>query len=317
MKYDPTLLAIDAAIEKKSNSDLPRPYLGMSQIGDPCPRKLWYSFRHAKVPSRSARLIKAAEDGNTGEALMIERLRMVDGVDLYTLDTDNEQHQFSDFSGHFMGHPDGFIEGILQCPDEELIWEHKQVNQKKFDELIKCIEKYGEENALRSWDVTYYGQAVCMMYYGKTNRHYLTVSTPGGRDTISCITNKNHAYAAVLIERAESIIFTNQAPPRISDNPNWFYCKHFCDFHDICHEKSIPQVNCRTCVYSTPQKDGGWKCEKMNEPIEKVMMCGGEKHLYIPDMIGRVACSGKSDDGSYIEYADGRINREGGGINVV
>ena len=89
---DPTLDAIDSAIESRENAIPQRSYLGMSQLGDDCSRKLWYSFRHAKAKDKKAKLIKAAEDGYAGEELMATRLRMVDGIVLETVDPNNEDY---------------------------------------------------------------------------------------------------------------------------------------------------------------------------------------------------------------------------------
>lgn len=77
-----------------------------------------------------------------------------------------------------------------------------------------------------------------------------------------------------------------------------------CDFHDICHKKQTPKMNCRTCLHSTPEKDGTWSCA-----IGEFKQDGCEKHLYLPDMLdGKI----KDVDTRAVVYEDGRINYEGG-----
>ncbi len=312
---DPILQAIDAAIEAEENAKPPRNYLGMSSIGRSCARALWYQFRHAKAPSRRADLIKAASDGHAGEALMAERLRMVEGIKLVTEDSrTGKQFEFSDIGGHFRGHNDGYIRGLPHHNETDEwnptdVWEHKQVNEKKFNQLVKLIEQ-NEGDALEKWDYSYYGQACLYLYYAGLTRHYLTVSTPGSRQTISCRTSANEEVAQSLIKKAERIIYSDTAPERVSNNPSWFECK-WCEFSDICHDKKTPQMNCRTCLHASPEEDGHWSCAKLNEPIENTMPCGGEKHLYLPDMLGSKAVEATEDS---VLYADGRTNFEGGKV---
>ncbi len=307
---DPTLDAVDAAIEAQENAIPERGYCGMSGVNDPCSRKIWYQFRHAKAKDKKSKLIKAADDGHHGELLQAKRLRMVDGITLHTVDpSTGKQFEYSWFNGFMLGHPDGKITGLLQSPKTPHIWEHKSCNQKKYDDLIKLKEKFDEKLCLKEWDVIYYGQAQLMMHFEGYTRHYLTVSLPGGRDTQSCRTEYNEKYALEILQKAEAIIFSDSAPTRISESPSWFYCKHFCDFYDICHEKAKPLLNCRTCLHSTPERDGKWSCAKLGEPIGKEMMCGGEMHLYLPDMLGSKPV--EAIEGGVV-YADGRVNYEGG-----
>ena len=81
-----TLAAVDAAMELEQDNN-PRPYLGASIMGDPCPRKLWYGFRWYAKPTFMAKTLRAFEDGHRTEDLMAERLRLVLGSQLETHDT--------------------------------------------------------------------------------------------------------------------------------------------------------------------------------------------------------------------------------------
>lgn len=309
---DPTLDAIDSAIESRENAIPQRSYLGMSQLGDECKRKLWYSLRHAKAKDKKAKLIKAAEDGYAGEELMASRLRMVDGIVLETVDPNTgEQFEYSWFCGHVLGHTDGKIIGILQAPETWHIWENKQSKQKKYDAFLKAKEKHGDKEALLNWNETYYAQAQLMMHFSGFSRHYLTVSLPGGRETSSCRTNYNEKYALELLKKAERIIFSDDAPERISSNPDFYLCKYFCEYADICHEKAVPQLGCRTCLHSTPERNGSWSCAKMKETITDGIPCNGKHHLYLPDMLDGTPIDATEDS---VTYADGRINTQGGKV---
>jgi hypothetical protein len=97
---------------------------GASAIGHPCDRKLWYGFRWASRRS----IDTAIADGHRGEKTMAERLRLVPGIQLWTVDPESGgQISVVDHSGHFCGNLDGIILGLLQAP-EIWLWEHKVVN---------------------------------------------------------------------------------------------------------------------------------------------------------------------------------------------
>lgn len=232
---DPTLAAVDRAIEAAAANEPPRTYLGMSQIGKPCERELWYSIQPS-IPRRKidAASIKRFEDGYYGEDLMAKRLRMVPGVELHTHNEDGSQFGFADFDGKFCGHMDGAIIGIIQAPKTWHVWEHKQVNEEKFKKFQKLKADLGEKKVLEQWDGVYYAQAVLYMEYSDMERHYLTVSTPGGRQFDSVRTDKNPRMAKALREKASRIITAITPPPRINDSPAFYLCK-WCQYRDICH----------------------------------------------------------------------------------
>ncbi len=66
---DPTLLALDAALEEAQRSS-PRLYLGASSIGENCERRLWLSFRWAKQGFIEAAGLRRIEDGHRGEKVL-------------------------------------------------------------------------------------------------------------------------------------------------------------------------------------------------------------------------------------------------------
>ena len=83
---DPTLVAVDAAIELRGNAEQHRPYLGMSAIGRACSRALWYGFRWCSPNTFDAATLKRFEDGHRGEDIQADRLRLVEGIELLTID---------------------------------------------------------------------------------------------------------------------------------------------------------------------------------------------------------------------------------------
>jgi CRISPR/Cas system-associated exonuclease Cas4 (RecB family) len=285
--YDRTLLEVDKCLEKKELENKPRKYLGMSQIGNECWRNLFYSFRGAEKRIISASGIKAIQDGFTQEDIMAGRLRMVSGIELWTLDPEtNQQIAFSLLLDHFRGHCDGIIIGLIEAPKTPHVWEHKSVNEKKFAELVKARDKYGEKEALKNWDSVYYAQCQIYMHEARLERHFLTVTTPGGREYISIRTEYNKKEAEAIIAKAKSIIFDNWTiPARISDKREFFRCK-WCEYSEICHDGKFPLVNCKTCRYMEPVKDGKFNCGKSDVEIEdEIFWTGCNYHIYNPALI--------------------------------
>lgn len=284
---DPTLAAVDAAIESIENGRPAREYLGMSGIGRECERQIWYDWRWVSKIRHSALSLKRFADGHHGEDLQAKRLRLVNGITLVTVDPDNgRQISFEDLNGHFRGHADGAIVGLLQAPKTWHIWEHKQVEEKKQNKLAKLIVEAGEKQALEKWDTTYYAQAMLYLHYSGMERHYLTCSTPGGRHTISVRSDPNLVVAQRLIAKAEAIINAPSPPAKLSDDPDYFICR-FCDFKDVCHGEERAERNCRTCLHASPVANGKWHCAARDIFLSPRNQRAGcmNTHRYVPDLV--------------------------------
>jgi len=299
--FDQTLHEVDKKIEEKKALEKPRHYLGMSQIGEECWRKLFYSFRNAEKRKQEAWLIKTAHDGYLQEDLMAYRLRMLPnielvtnnsntvnnilGLDIVSRETDRDQIGFKLLLDHFNGHIDGMIKGLVEAPQTWHVWENK-TNEKKFNNLIKIRAEKGEKEALKEWNLTYYLQAQIYMHVTETTRHYLTVCAPGGRQYISIRTEYNRKQAESIIEKAKSIIFDNWSlPAKLSESREFWKCK-FCEFQGICHDKDIPQIHCKTCRYREPVQNGENKCLRKDEIIkEEILNIGCNQHIFNPALI--------------------------------
>jgi len=304
--FDRTLAEVDKVLEKKQEEQKPRKYLGMSAIGEDCRRKLFYSFRYAEKRVISASGIKAIQDGFFQEDVMAERLRMVPGIELFTLDPEtNQQVGFSLLLGHFKGHCDGIVtKGITEAPKTPHVWEHKSVGQKKFDELKKLREKHGEKKALEHWDIIYYSQAIIYMHEAQLERHFLTVTSPGGRDYISVRTDYNKQKAENLIAKAKTIIFDNWSlPARISEKREFYKCS-WCEYKELCFDGKFPLVNCKTCRYMEPVKDGQFHCHKNEKLIDdELLFKGCKNHIYNPALI-QAEFIEHQEDGCLYKYND-------------
>jgi hypothetical protein len=299
---DPTLAAADRALEERALRDKARPYLGMSAIGHSCERNLWYIFRWAAQARFSADALKRFADGHATEDVQAQRLRLVEGVTLWTVDPETgQQFGYTDLDGHFRGHKDGVIAGLLQAPKTVHIWEHKAVNDDKLAKLEKLKAELGEKQALAKWDPVYYAQAVLYMHYSGLDRHYLTASSPGCRRTVSCRTEANPEMALRLIAKADRIIYGDRPPARLSNDPSWFECR-WCSNLGICHEGMFADRNCRTCLWATPAAGGDWRCGRFDYALsDDEQRRGCDDHRFIPELVPGEQIDA-AEDAAWIEY---------------
>lgn len=281
---DPTLAAADAALVA-AQVRRTRPYLGMSAIGAECARQLWYQFRWTGLADFDAPTLKRFADGHATEAVIIARLKAVDQLEVHDVGPDGEQFGFTDLGEHFRGHMDGVVLGLLQAPKTWHVLEVKATADKKLAELRKAVRDVGEKQALRTWNPTYYAQAVLYMHYAGLDRHYLVASTPGGRDWYSVRTDADPIEALRLIERAKAIITSDTPPTRIG-GPDFYLCR-WCERSAICHEGAAADRNCRTCLHATAELDGGWSCARWPglEPDAELQAAGCPHHRFLPGLV--------------------------------
>lgn len=226
-KSDPTLAAVDSALESEQTSYVSK-NIGFGEIGHDCSRYLWYKINVDEPEIFNAGTLRIFRNGHEDEAKMAEDLRRVRGIELYTHDPErnNKQFKFDNLDGRLTGRLDGVIVGLKQAPKTPHIWEHKSCNDKKFDALIKV-------GGLKEWDIKYYAQAQSNMYHAELDRHYMTVSTPGLRRVTSVRTELDKEYAESLVAKAKRIIEAKEPPERIG-GPDWYACK-YCRFYERCH----------------------------------------------------------------------------------
>jgi hypothetical protein len=296
---DPTLEAVDRAIEAGQETRLSN-RLGASQIGNPCERALWYGFRWTTAPRFDAATLKRFQDGHDGEAQMAARLRAISCIEIHTHDPETgNQFELTAIEGHFVCYIDGVVLGLLQAPKTWHVWEHKV--SEKYAAFVRLVGNYGGKAALREWNEVYYAQAVIGMHLTELTRHYLTVSSPGGRNTMSCRTEANPEEALRLLAKARRVIEAPNAPTRISNDPAFFRCR-FCDHAEACHGDKRPLVSCRSCLHSSPTEGGNWHCARFGKTLTiDEQKEGCPAHLYIPSMINGEQIDA-AEDGAWVLY---------------
>ena len=316
----PTVQAIYRSYEALAAAEPKRRYLGASQIGEPCDRALWYSFRHCGGKQFDGRMLRLFEHGDLEESRMRVDLGAI-GCEVHNTDpTTGDQFSVSAVAGHFAGHLDACVVGIPEAPKTWHVAEFKTHNAKSFRDL--------QAKGVAEAKPQHYAQMQVYMHLtGMDRALYLAVN----KDTDELYAERvrhDPAAATKLLERAERIVRAAVPPIRLSDDPDYFQCK-WCQFQALCHGSAPPApavpctVSCRNCVHATPEMDadnGRWSCAKHGKSLaatEQDAACAD--HLFIPDMIqfAQVVDAGLSPDGDWTEYqtADGQVWRNGRAAN--
>ena len=266
---------IDQAHERKAEE--PRPHLGASQIGHPCRRYLWLSFRWAIKPHFTGRILRLFRRGHHEEKWIVEDLRM---AGIVINDTDPETgRQFFFKDGHFGGSMDGIIEsGVPEAPHKRHIFEAKTHSLKSFKDLkAKGVEA--------SKPIHYAQMVTYMEAFGIDRALYYAVC----KDNDEIYTERvkaNKTEAKKLMAKAQDIIASDRMPEPLSADPTWYECK-FCDAHAFCHQHhTTKEVNCRTCAHATAKMDGAWHCARWDSEIPAVefQRAGCDDHVIHPDL---------------------------------
>lgn len=253
----------------REDDDPFRNHLGASTIGGECDRAIWYSFRWFFRSTFSGTILRLFNRGHLEEGRFIALL-LASGIQVFQQDVEGRQYRISAYGGHFGGSGDGVALGIPDIPEGEYcLLEFKTHNDASFKKLQKAGVK--KEKSEHYTQMQMYMNDMSLNY-----GIYLAVNKNDDKIHAEIIVRDNYT-APQFLERAGKIIFSTHAPARISDIPSWYLCK-WCDAHAICHKAGIPEVNCRTCVYSTPQQNGDWLCRLHNSTLSKKNQLDGCDH---------------------------------------
>lgn len=247
----------------KTYDDGHRSHLGASLIGRECDREIWYGWRWVKSKLFDGRMQRLFNRGHREEERFIEWLRGI-GFTIHDITEDGNQHRISAVEKHF----GGSLDSIGVAPPEfgklaqlnGFLVEYKTHNEKSFAKLVaEGVRKVKPEH----W--------VQMCTYG---RKY------GFKYALYCAINKNDdelqfeivelnwSVGETYEKRAETIILSQNPPPRLSELPTHFKCK-LCSYNDVCHKGAAYELNCRSCKFAYPVKNGEWFCGQYNSVIPK------------------------------------------------
>lgn len=278
---DPIVGSIYEAYEKRHGQEPPRTYLGSSIIGKECARAIWYDFRWASPVQFDGRMYRLFQTGHLEEPRLVEDLRSI-GATVWEVDPANgQQFGVSSHGGHMRGHCDGVAKNIPGGGAKPHLLEFKTHSAKSFAELVKKgVEKAKPQHFAQMQD-----------YMGKLDLERALYMAKN-KDTDELYSERLKADKVEFLkiqEKADRIIFSDDPPPKISDDPKFFLC-NWCDHNAVCHGGRVPQVSCRTCVHATPEREGDarWSCKlagpESEIPVE-VQRTGCPDHLPLPHLV--------------------------------
>ena len=151
-----------------------RGHLGASMGGEPCLRKLWYSFRWVSMVLHEGRIQRLFQRGHKEEPYFAEDLQKI-GVNVLTEDQDGNQYRLTcPENYHIGGSCDGFGEvktGRFQMlvQGEWVVVEMKTHNDKSYKKLLK-------EGVRTSKPLHYSQMNLYMKWSGLTKALYISVN---------------------------------------------------------------------------------------------------------------------------------------------
>jgi hypothetical protein len=285
-----------------------RQHLGASLIGRACERAIWKTWRWVTIERHSGRLLRLFETGHLAEARIVSDLRLT-GATVYDHDPETgQQFNLRDESGHFGGSMDGVAIGVLEAPEIWHVLEFKTHNQKSFDKLRKDGVKVSKPE--------HYAQMQTYMMLSSIEWAVYLAVCKNDDDLYFERVSYDADYAALLLDKAHRIIGAASPPERISSDPAWHECR-FCAHHATCHGEKLPEMNCRTCIFSSPIEDGSWRCEKRNCVIPyDLQIKGCLEHLFLPQLVAGEQVDA-DPEGRWVEYKtrNGNVWRNGTGLH--
>lgn len=275
----PTVAAIDAAVEAVAERAFDKVVRG-SSIGHPCERHLWYRFRWAHASTFfDGRMLRLFNTGHVEETRMVEWLRLA-GIGVEDVDPETgEQWEVVAVDGHFKGHTDGKVTGIIEAPAVQHLLECKTHNAKSFEQL--------KRHGVAASKPEHVAQMQGYMHLLGLNRAFYLAKN---KDTDELYAERLHydaAQGAALIAKAERIKDAHATPQRVNDDPSYYLCRSFnCPSYGICHGTDFALRNCRTCLHSSPVAEGKWHCSRHDIELSITdQKAGCPSHLYLPSLV--------------------------------
>lgn len=291
-----TTAAINRAHEQRHAQEMPRPHMGVSQLGKPDEAELWLSFRWAFQPFIEGRVLRLFRRGHREEDMVVADL-IAAGMNVR--DTGKNQRTL-DFGSHVKGSCDGVImSGVPEATNTPHLLEIKTIGKSRFAQLQK--------DGLQKSNFTYWVQVHCYMHGTGLDR-CLFVAVCKDDDRIYTERVKyDKDTAEKHIERGQRIATSDRMPePLTADPTDWrmkfspYYAAYYPQSASAEHwNRLIPQrestdpllaricVNYRTDATSTPRPDGTWYSDRWQAVIpEDAQHESDEGHILHPDLVG-------------------------------
>lgn len=285
-----------------------RAHLGASVIGKPCARAAWYTFRWVHKPAFDGRMHRLFDRGHQEEhrfnrffrlagyeirdyatrLVKHEQLDQVymnipwdEEIPVWYNDVSSNEHEimlataigdgpkqwsFSEHCGHYGGSSDGKIRGPHLPPG----WgglEYKTHSLKSFNKLAKTgVALAKPEHNVQMQEYMYFFDLPWTLY----------VAVNKNNDELYCeVVQYREDIARRYCKAAGDVVEARTAPKRLSEDPSFFSCKHYCDFYSICHGNASAEKNCRSCQFAVAGENKSWYCNAHHSTIPEEFIAAG------------------------------------------
>jgi hypothetical protein len=235
-----------------------RGYLGMSAIGNPCPRQPWYAWRDTTPLPLEGRVLLLFEHGRKIEELICTGLRAA-GYQLEGAYPD-QQIEYRAFGNFFVGHPDG----LVALEHGKAVLEVKSANSSRFKMMM--------EKGVEAIYPQYYVQMQLYMHFSGLRQAVFVAMRKDDSAIYSEMITYDELAANALLEVAARIIRTHDPegrffiPPATGDDET---CK-WCRFRVHCQEpaEAIQTIrSCRSCSFLSIGDDFLPRCQHRAHPV--------------------------------------------------
>lgn len=297
-----TLTQIQAALEDQE--DWESMGVPAGDIGVECDRAIWLAFRRASVPETiDWRKRRIFERGNIEEDRLLDLLRMIG------CEVTDQQGKVRGAGGFLRGKIDGQVTGLPDAPKTEHVVECKSAKASSFAKLVK-------HKVQKAMPLHYATMQFYMLKRGLSRVLYMC-SCKDDEDLHLERVELDVEFAMRAEARIARIVDMDEPPARLCTKRDDFRGM-FCRQAEVCWGEVWPRVHCRTCLYSSPEKDGnaGWACGRFSKPISlEEQNDGCPAHLMIPGLVvgAEQVDASEADETVTYEWPDGRRWTDGAG----
>jgi hypothetical protein len=259
-----------------------RVYLGMSQIGHPCLRKLWFDYRQAtKEPlkGQTCRIFKA------GHSLETRVIQSLEDADFKVI---GRQGSCAMFDYRFLGH----IDGVVNIYGENLLLEIKGVNNNSFEKFADKREHSIDKKNPSPKGIYTKPQyaAQVQVYMGCSQKEGGITDIDPLNKTLFVVENKNNQDLFIqivdfrpdlferIVARAKTVIEANTPPEGIKDTTSEKLRKHiwescnWCDYQSICDREDkwppLIKTRCLDCKHFRSVSSNSLRLLKLREKLK-------------------------------------------------
>lgn len=181
-----------------------------------------------------------------------------------------KQLRISGIEGHF----GGSLDGIVYLPErygyfEPLLLEFKT------NGTGAAFNKLGK-SGMPVAKPMHFAQT-CVYGYKKKIKFCLYMNVNKNDDEMHIeIVELDHKHGAIQERKAQRVIMSQEPLPKVSPTSTAMACQ-WCNFKDVCHNKKLPEKNCRSCKHAEPAADARWHCNRWNSliPDDKEILLAG------------------------------------------